>query len=413
MGIVIPLVAASMGASIIEKHLTNDRNLRGPDHKVSLEPYEFKRLVRDIRVADQAIGKSKRFLLRGEVLNRELFGKSLIARRDIAPGDTIIREMIAVKGPGKGLSPMRMEEIIGTVARRHIPMETFFKESDLGATETEVDFSSAFRSDWGLIARFTDADTMLQYKPRVIEFHLAEKDFNLTHRLTGSYDCQLIVHGPEYMEDSLHDLCSSNEEVRRQSVAQTLKTIELTMELAPLFLGRPKMITHPGAMSLNQKLDPRVLQENLARSIREIKEFTGDQVEILLENLPPYPWYFGGQWKGNFFMAAEEITGFCDREDLGICFDLSHAALYCNAKEYLLQDYIGQIMPNTRHIHFADAYGLDGEGMQIGEGDIELAEIMPLFAGYSGTWVPEVWRGHLDGGQGFLTALKRLSKYNL
>ena len=64
LGITIALVAASMGANIIEKHLTLDRKMDGPDHKVSLEPYEFKRLVRDIRVADQAIGKEKRFLWR-------------------------------------------------------------------------------------------------------------------------------------------------------------------------------------------------------------------------------------------------------------------------------------------------------------------------------------------------------------
>lgn len=413
VGIVIPLVAASMGASIIEKHLTLDKTMRGPDHKVSLGPYEFKRLVRDIRVADQAVGKGKRYLLRGEILNRELFGKSLVARQDIQPGETIAREMIAVKGPGKGLSPMRIDEIIGTVARRTVPQGSFFKETDISAAEPVCDFSTAFQSQWGLIARFTDAQVMLAHKPRVIEFHLAEKDFGLAHGLTGPYDCGLIIHGPEYMGDTLHDLCSRNETIRQQSVAQTLKTIALTRALAPLFQGRPKLVTHPGAMSLNEKLDAKVLQEKLSRSMEEIKKIAGDDMEILLENLPPYPWYFGGQWKGNFFMAAEEISDFCEQEKLGICFDLSHAALYCNAKECFLQNYIMQVMPHTRHIHFADAYGLDGEGMQIGEGDIDLGEIMPLFKGYSGSWVPEVWRGHLDGGQGFLTALKRLGKYNL
>ena len=66
IGITVPLVAASMGASIIEKHLTRNKSMRGPDHKISLEPYELKRLVRDIRVADQAMGETQRFLLRGE-----------------------------------------------------------------------------------------------------------------------------------------------------------------------------------------------------------------------------------------------------------------------------------------------------------------------------------------------------------
>ena len=112
-------------------------------------------------------------------------------------------------------------------------------------------------------------------------------------------------------------------------------------------------------------------------------------------------------------MDADEIAQFCEDNNLHICFDLSHAALYCNAKEKDLGEFIRRVMPHIRHIHFADGYGLDGEGMQIGEGDIDLPRIMPLFANYNGTWVPEVWRGHLEKGQGFITALERLKKYGL
>ena len=108
-----PLVAASMGACIIEKHITLDRNMRGPDHKISLEPFELKRLVRDIRVADQAMEKRHRFLLRGQILNRELFSKSLLAKIPIKAGTCITQEMIKVQGPGKGLSPSRRDDLIG------------------------------------------------------------------------------------------------------------------------------------------------------------------------------------------------------------------------------------------------------------------------------------------------------------
>jgi N-acetylneuraminate synthase len=166
-------------------------------------------------------------------------------------------------------------------------------------------------------------------------------------------------------------------------------------------------------MSLNTKLNPQGLAKNLGNSVQEILPTAGEDIEFLLENLPPYPWYFGGQWKGNYFMAAEEIATFCQKYGVNICFDLSHAALYCNAKAVELTEHIKTVLPYTRHIHFADAYGLDGEGMQIGEGDIDLGRIMPLFANYCGTWVPEVWRGHLENGQGFITALERLKAYDL
>ncbi|MFZ5758406.1 MAG: N-acetylneuraminate synthase family protein [Thermodesulfobacteriota bacterium] len=413
VGIVIPLVAASMGASIIEKHITLDKNLRGPDHKVSLDPYEFKRLVRDIRVADQAVGKGRRYLLRGEVLNRELFGKSLVANREIPVGTIISRDMVMTRGPGKGLSPLKMTDLIGTPAKRTISQFDFFQEADLVNGSSAGEFTNSFRSQWGLIARFTDAEAMLAHAPKVLEFHLAEKDFSLTPHFNGGYPCRLVVHAPEYMGDELHDLASLDEAVRARSVQATIKTIVLTRQIAPYFQGKPKLITHPGAMSLNQKLDPAQLEASLVRSVQEILPAVGDDMEFLLENLPPYPWYFGGQWKGNYFMAADEIADFCSRQRINICFDLSHAALYCNAKDVALDAYIRTVLPLIRHIHFADAYGLDGEGMQIGEGDIDLDRIMPLFADYRGTWVPEVWRGHLENGQGFLTALERLKSYPL
>ena len=409
IGITIPLVAASMGASIIEKHITLDKNMQGPDHKISLEPYELKRLTRDIRVADQAIGNESRFLLRGEILNRELFGKSLIAEDHIRTGTRISREMINVQGPGKGLPPSRMNDLIGKQIRRDIKKGSFFLEEDVDGP-IRRDFTNSFRCRWGLISRFSDFHEMVSYGPKLIEFHLAENDFQLGFKVNGSYPQELIVHVPEYIGDQLLDLCSGSEEIRAESLGMAQKVIDLVRIMSLHFQGKPKIIVHPGAMSLNVKLNKERLQEALMRSLEEID---GNGVELLLENLPPYPWYFGGQWKGNYFIDADEICSFCEGNGINICFDISHAALYCNSKGKNLSKFIRTVKPYIRHIHFADAYGLDGEGVPIGEGDIDFAKIMPLFADYEGTWVPEIWRGHLNGGQGFLEALIKLKEYDI
>ena len=413
LGITISLVAASMGAAIIEKHITLDRRQRGPDHKVSLEPYELKRLIRDIRTADQAIGKEKRLMLRGEVLNRELFSKSLVAKTDLRQGTVLTREMIAIRGPGKGLAPNRSDEVVGKPLLHDIKAGTCFHEEDFVETTVE-DFSSLFHKKWGLIARFTDFLEMASFSPKVLEFHLAERDFDILFEGHATYDFELVVHTPEYLGDNLMDLCCADEAIRQKSVQLVLKTIELTRKIANRFTGRPKVIAHPGAMSFREKLVAAKLEKTLARSLDEIRQHSGiDDVELLLENLPPYPWYFGGQWKGNFFMDGEEIARFCTKHALNICFDLSHAALYCNAKEKDLAEEILKMLPVTHHLHLADGYGLDGEGVQFGEGDIDLDAIIPLFKTYKGSWVPEVWRGHLHGGRGFLDALKFLSKYDV
>jgi N-acetylneuraminate synthase len=409
IGITIPLIAASMGAVIIEKHITLDRKMEGPDHKISLEPYELKRLVRDIRVADQAMGKETRFLLRGEILNRELFGKSLVAGRDIHEGELVERNMVKVQGPGKGLEPYRISELVGRTAQREIPSGDFFLEEDIGRGGwPELDKN--FRTRWGLICRFGDFEKMLAHDPNVIEFHLAEKDFEVDFNPGGPFSQELIVHAPEYLGSRLMDICSGSEEVRSASVALVNRTIRLTRELSPCFRGVPKVIVHPGAMSLNAKLPKPALHDAMIRSLAEVDT---EGVELLLENLPPYPWYFGGQWKGNYFLDADDIEVFCNATGIGICFDISHAALYCNAKDKDLNVFIEKVMPFIRHIHFADGYGLDGEGVQIGEGDIDFDAVMPLFSEYTGSWVPEIWRGHLQNGREFLKALNLLKAYNL
>ncbi|MCB2214757.1 N-acetylneuraminate synthase family protein [Desulfofustis glycolicus] len=406
IGITIALVAASMGAEVIEKHITLNKKDKGPDHKVSLEPYELKRLIRDIRLADQAIGKEKRFMLRGEVLNREIFGKSLVATRTLYPGEVISEKCVTIKGPGKGLPPDRKGELLGKTAKRTIKESTLFKEDDINDTQSSG-FDTSKLGNWGLIARFSDYQAFLPYKPKVIEFHLAEKDFQIPFAPHRHLDCQLVVHVPEYLGDKLFDLCSNNEQIRLASIALVDKSVSLTLEIAKHFNGIPRIIMHPGAMSLQAKLDKRKLRENLDMSLAEIrKKWASEAITFLLENLPPYPWYFGGQWKGNYFMESEEICEFCSRNDVSICFDLSHAALFCNARNQSLKEMVYTLLPFASHLHLADGYGLDGEGVQFGEGDIAMDEILPMLAGFQGTWVPEIWRGHLDNGKGFVRALE-------
>ncbi|MBU1568831.1 MAG: N-acetylneuraminate synthase family protein [Proteobacteria bacterium] len=413
VGITISLVAASMGANIIEKHVTLDKKMEGPDHKLSLEPHELRRLIRDIRVADESIGNTKRIMLRGEVMNREVFGKSLIAACKIAKGGLITSEMVDVMGPGKGLAPDKMEKLIGLKAKRDIQAGDFFLDNDISDLE-EVSFNAVFESHWGLVARYSDFKEMMVYKPRIIEFHLAEMDLHNTVVPDEAYDCGLVVHAPEYLGEKLMDLCSLNEELRKKSAKLVRDVIGVTCLLAKQFKGTPKVIAHPGAMSFQGKLDKKLLRMALSRSLAEIREDPDAvSVELLFENLPPYPWYFGGQWKGNYFMSADEITDFCKENQMKICFDLSHSALYCNAKEIDLAKQIKTMLPYTSHLHLADGYGLDGEGVQFGEGSIDLKSIIPLFKNFQGSWIPEIWRGHLNNGYAFLEALNYLKQYHV
>jgi N,N'-diacetyllegionaminate synthase len=124
-GIEVAIAAVAMGASVIEKHFTLDRNMEGPDHKASLEPNEFKTMVKAIRNVEVAIGDGIKKPTDAEKKNMDIVRKSIIAKRDIKKGELFTEENLTVKRPGNGLSPMRWFEVIGQKAPRN------FKEDEL------------------------------------------------------------------------------------------------------------------------------------------------------------------------------------------------------------------------------------------------------------------------------------------
>ncbi|MDX1436079.1 MAG: N-acetylneuraminate synthase family protein [Anaerolineales bacterium] len=411
-GIAISTVASALGASIIERHITLDRTMDGPDHASSLEPQGFKKMVRDIRQVTQALGTGEeKYISRGEILNREVLAKSLVAARDIEVGEEISPDLIAVKGPGLGLSPQRYPELVGREAVRAIARDEPFIERDLGV-EFALDIEHTLPLDWGFTVRFRDYEEMLPYQPRLLEFHFTDEDLNESYP-GGELDLKLVVHAPEFWERTLVDLCALDPDHRQKSVELMQKTIDLTRQMAPLFNGTPKVVIHPGAMSLDYPIEDRqTLYENLGRSV-EALDFDG--VALLLENLPPHPWYFGGQWLTNAFMDAREIIEFIAPRGLKFCFDTSHSKLYCNWAHKDFYEQVRLSLPHIGHMHLADGAGLDGEGLQIGEGTIDWVKFFKLTggggeSGYHDSMIPEIWRGHQRGGEGFLIAIQRLSE---
>ena len=117
-GIEVDFAAVALGASIIEKHFTLDRNLPGPDHKASLEPNELKAMVEGIRKVELAVGNSKKKLSEAEIKNRLVARKSIIAKKYIKAGEVFTEDNITTKRPGTGINPMRWNEVLGTRAIR-------------------------------------------------------------------------------------------------------------------------------------------------------------------------------------------------------------------------------------------------------------------------------------------------------
>jgi N,N'-diacetyllegionaminate synthase len=119
-GIEVPIAAVALGACVIEKHLTLDRSLPGPDNKASLEPDEFSTMVRAIRNVERAMGDGVKRPSPSEAKNKSIARKSLVAAKPIRAGERFTVENITVKRPGNGITPMMFDEIIGRIAPRDI-----------------------------------------------------------------------------------------------------------------------------------------------------------------------------------------------------------------------------------------------------------------------------------------------------
>jgi N,N'-diacetyllegionaminate synthase len=126
-GIEVDIAAVALGASVIEKHFTLDRNLPGPDHKASLEPHELENMIKSIRKIELALGGDKKHMSRAELMNRDVARKSIVALTKISKGETLTEENITTKRPGTGINPMEWNKVLGTKAIKDFEEDELIK----------------------------------------------------------------------------------------------------------------------------------------------------------------------------------------------------------------------------------------------------------------------------------------------
>ena len=130
-GIIPSVTAAILGAVIIERHITLDKKMEGIDQSSSLDPLEITQLISFIRESEKARGKSIKKMTRGEILQREVLGKSIICSSDIEKGDIFTKNNLEVKGPAKGISPQFYYEILGKKSKQTIKKGMYIQQDDL------------------------------------------------------------------------------------------------------------------------------------------------------------------------------------------------------------------------------------------------------------------------------------------
>lgn len=420
-GIACSVAAVALGATVIERHITLDTMLEGPDHAASLLPKDFAELVKSIREVEIALGNGKiRDITQGELINRENLSKSLIAAMPIKIGEVLKEEHFAIRSPGMGLSPLKMPQLIGKTATRNFEFEDFFFESDLEEVN-EIDLGQiSFPHRIGIPVRFHDLQQLAQkFSPYVsfFEFHLSYKDLDVpTHGQFDRFqDHGFVVHAPELFENSaLLDLCSTDESYRLLSVNNLRRTIDKTLEVKDLFPSekRPRIVTNIGGFSRDEFLSPYEIEKRYENFERSISEVDQSGVEIIPQTMAPFPWHFGGQRFQNLMMSTADVKRICESNGLRICLDVSHTQLYCNVFDQNIEEYIENVGKFVTHLHISDTNGAGGEGLQIGEGNSDLRAVMAALAKHcpNASFIPEVWQGHKNFGAGFAFALMSLFK---
>ena len=118
-GIEVAIAAVSLGATIIEKHITLDKKMKGPDHRASLEPIEFKQMINAIRNIQISLGSTEKFVSNSELKNRKIVRKSIVAKKTIKKGEVLSENNLSTKRPGNGISPMNWDKLIGKKAQNN------------------------------------------------------------------------------------------------------------------------------------------------------------------------------------------------------------------------------------------------------------------------------------------------------
>ena len=417
-GIHVPIAAVSLGAKVIEKHITTDQELEGSDHKVSLLPGEFKSMVQCIRQVEDSLGGEGRAreVTQGELINRENLAKSIVAKQNILRGTLITRDMLEVKSPGQGLQPNKIDNLVGRLANRDIEGGDFFYETDIKGQIEKRNFN--FSRPYGVPVRYHDFEKIVNgIDLNFVEFHLSYGDLKLdpsSFLKNIPAGLGFAVHSPElFEEDHVLDLAAEDEKYRSQSKAHLCRVIALTRQLKQWFPteAKPVIVINAGGWSRDGFLNEskkEVLYERISDALHQLDH---EGVSIAIQTMPPFPWHFGGQAFHNLFVSCEEIVKFCESNPaITICLDVSHTMMACNYYGWDFARSVQKIAPFVRHMHIVDAKGSDGEGVKIGSGDVDFAELGRILKKHAPRiqFIPEIWQGHKNGGEGFWEALAYL-----
>ena len=430
----IPLASIASGARILEVHVTKDKNAQGTDHLASLSVNETKKFVHSARKIAISNGSSNpRIPSQGELMNKIPLGKSLSYSKDLRQGHQINSAVdFLASSPGDGIPVSKYREFDNLLLKRDVKKQNKVLKSHFSdAIDNKKDF---FLTDftyevlkeynWGIPVRYRDIECLNDiFNPPLLEIHLSSKDLNFDiKRLSKSKlkDKEMVVHAIEQYHDGfILDLASEDPVVNDLSLKRFEElSLHCDSLMQYLDITKPiKIVLNCGGFTKNNfcdvhtyKIKKRILYKNL-NFLREKYQ----SLKILPQTMPPFPWHQGGQAYHNLLRSPKEIKELHEETNLFVCFDFSHTYMETNHLKIPFIDSFLEIIKYTDHLHLSDSSSSSSEGLNIDDGNIDfeftLKKIYEFHKKHEMSFIPEVWQGHINNGEGFKISLERIARH--
>ena len=401
------IFAMSYGLEYLERHITLDKQANGLDHSSSSDITEFQKLGKLSNFTNRIIDYDADFVNQGELMNMQNLGCGLYLSKKIEKGNTVQVSDFSIKAPRLGIS---YGEYLSEF--QHKSLEHCVEE---GACLKSSDFTQGIHFDMQQLSKFANKNNIslpvrlhdFKFFNQVFdlqnyEFHLSyqeilEGDFyNVAKAITSSKN--ISIHLPDYIPgNNILDPISQSDTIRSGSIAIIEKTREFADMLSQITGKKIKIV---GSFSR--------LNQNKRVSLEKIHDFVCSSetsfCEILPQWLPGFAWYFGGAEKLGLFNDEKDID-YIRSNQMKICLDVSHLGMSAETYNASVNLWFDALAPFSEHLHVSDFKGEDGEGLQVGEGELK---IFDRVLQSNKVKVLEVWQGHLDNGSGFKKALQNL-----
>ena len=409
------IISLSKDIGYIERHITIDKSSKGLDHSSSSDFNELKKLC---FYADNyneiSNSKNDKYLNQGEKINLQNLGKSAYANKDIDINKKITLKNISFLSPKVSLEKNEILKFLKIKNKKflkkgdEITLENFFTSKEFKSQSKKFcnkkNISLPIRpSDYKLMDNIFNINNY--------EFHLSFNDvlkFNFK-KIDKSFlkNKKFTVHGPDYCDtNNILDIYSENKTIKKKSYKIFNKCIEICKILQ--ILSNNQVFLIQSFSSDDQKLDLKKRYKDIKMTI--IKCYKSNKIEVLPQWLPPIAWYFGGSAIMKLFCNPNDLK-MINKLKIKICLDLSHFILSCNYQKVNLNNYINKYKGLFKHYHIADASGVDGEGLEIGSGDLlKYKKILVNVTNNNKIKVLESWQGHLNKGLIFKKEISKLEK---